>query len=374
VLERLPSIPSLGGAAHQVLTFVVMPCLDEVHYVEAAIRSLLQPARNGFPAARIVVVDNGSTDGSVELVEQLGREQPGRIHLVSENRRGYVPPRRRGVEHVEWLAASLNVAPHDVLVLQADADTVYKEGYVAAMQVASASTRGAMFEGATSRPPAFLREHPDYVAAERLVDAGMEALEIADQDDVVVDDKICGYWLEDYLRWGGLFEEWTAVGDPIHAETTRLFIRARLKEGATKVRVNPAGALPSPRRIIEDAGYQFATLGFPRERSWACVLTARRRANDVDSFARGVIRGSEPDAVNLRQAHLMALFRYLPAIIMRAGDTDRDRLHAPDILSALDLLPVRTAGELEAWPSLAIMDVFGLIDEHIGLFQRPEGL
>ncbi len=374
MLERLPRITRAGGAARRVLTFVVMPCLDEVHYVGAAIRSLLQPARDGFPAALIVVVDNGSTDGSGELVEQLRREHPGRIQLVSELRRGYVPPRRRGVEHVEQFAASLGVAPHDVLVLQADADTVYKEGYVAAMQVASASTRGAMFEGATSRPPAFVREHPDYVAAERFVDLEMEALEIADQDDVVVDDKICGYWLEDYLRWGGLFDEWTTAGDPIHAETTRLFIRARLKEGATKVRVNPAGAFPSPRRIVEDPRYQFATLGFPRERSWARALTAGRDAIDVDSFARGVIRGFEPDAVNLRQAHLIALFRYLPAIIMRAGDTDRDRPHAPDILSAFGLLPVRTAGELEARPSLAIMDVFGLIDEHIGLFERPEGV
>lgn len=52
----------------------------------------------------------------------------------------------------------------------------------------------------------------------------------------------------------------------------------------------------------------------------------------------------------------------------------RDRPHAPDILSAFGLLPVRTAGELEARPSLAIMDVFGLIDEHIGLFERPEGV
>lgn len=351
-----------------MLTFVVMPCLDEAEYVTDAIESLLQQANDGLPEAHIIVVDNGSTDGTQGILEDARLRHRSRIHLVCEARRGYVPPRRRGVELAEEIAASLDVTPHDVLVLQADADTIYRRGYVAAMRKAAIPNRGAMFEGATSRPLPFELDHATYVAAERLVDEGIEGREAADDDDVVVDDKVCGYWLDDYLRWGGLFEELTEAGDPIHAETTRLFIRARLLVGTSKIRVNPAGAFPSRRRIVEDPRYHFATLGFPREGAWAADHSDLWHPVDIDVFAQNVIEGRERDAVALRRAHLIALFRYLPALVIEAGNPDLAVQLDDDISSALRLMTRRTAGELIARPSLAIMDVLGLIDQHPNLF------
>lgn len=81
-----------------------------------------------------------------------------------------------------------------------------------------------------------------------------------------------------------------------------------------------------------------------------------------------MIEGRERDAVALRRAHLIALFRYLPALVIEAGNPDLAVQLDDDISSALRLMTRRTAGELIARPSLAIMDVLGLIDQHPNLF------
>ena len=345
-----------------MLTFVVMPCLNEAEFVGAAVASLVGAAGGGAPEARVVIVDNGSTDGTLAVLDRMRADAPETITVVHEPIRGFVPPRRRGVVAVAQLAREAGIDQRDVLVLQADADTVYRPGYVAAMNAAAVGAEGAMIEGACRRPPGFECEHPGYVAAERLVDAAVEPFEASDADDVVVDDKVCAYRLSDYVRWGGLFEEFTRLGDKVHAETTRMFIRARLSEGAPKLRVNPAGAMPSRRRTIEDPRYQFSTIGFPRESSWAAAQSRRWPRVDVDAFARSVLLGREDEAVRLRIAHLLALFRVLPALVLRAAGKRADLLEQEDVVSALGLLPTRSASEVAASPATAVMDALLLVD------------
>lgn len=348
-----------------MLTFVVMPCLNEADLVGNAVASLVDSAGGGACEVHVVVVDNGSVDGTLEVLDRMRAEAPRTISVVHEPMRGFVPPRRRGVAVVAELARRAGVDQRDVLVLQADADTVYRPGYVAAMHAAAVGAEGAMMEGACRRPPSFESDHPEYVAAERLVDSAVEMLEASDRDDVVMDDKVCAYRLSDYVRWGGLFEEVTPGGDQIHAETTRMFIRARLSEGAPKLRVNPAGALPSRRRTIEDPRYQFSTLGFPRETSWASAQAKRWPRTDVDAFARSVLLGGEEEAVRMRIAHLLALFRMLPAIVLRAAGEHADLLEQEDVVSALSMLPVRSSEELVANPATAVMDALSLVDAHL---------
>jgi glycosyltransferase involved in cell wall biosynthesis len=351
-----------------VLTFAVVPCLNEEVLVSGTIESLLQPAEDGGQLVA-VVVDNGSTDGTPKVLDELCARHPGLLHIVREERRGYVPARRAGVERVSQIVASLHAEPINVLILQADADTVYLPGYAAAMRRAAVDTQGVMLEGSIGRPPEFIAAHPAYVAAERMVDEAIEPLEASDEEDVVVDDKVCAYRLSDYLRWGGLFEEQTEGGDPVHAETTRLFIRARLTEGARKVRVNPAGARPSRRRAIENPRYHFATLGFPRERAWALRNVGIGHAADIDAFASDVLAGGEQEVVRLRAAHLLTLFRYLPALVARA----QGRSGGPqddDLAAALDAVPAHGREKLVTRPALAITDALGLIDSHPELFRQ----
>lgn len=351
-----------------MLTVAVMPCLNEADVVRDAIGSLLQPIGEDGCETIVIVVDNGSSDGTLDVLADISRSHPGRLRIEAEGERGYVPPRRRGVAVAAQLASEMGVAERDVLVLQADADTVYRSGYATAMSRAASQAEGVILEGSIRRPPAFELEHPLYVEAERTVDAAIEPLEAADEDDVVVDDKVCAYRLSDYMAWGGLFEEWSDAGDAIHAETTRMFVRARLRHGVSKVRVNPAGAFPSRRRVFENARYHFATLGFPRERTWGDRLKRGWSPLGVDAFARAVLDGGEEMAVRLRACHLLALFRFLPAVILDATATDAPLLNEPDVAAALTVIPRRGATILAEQPALAILDVLGLIDTRPDLF------
>lgn len=354
-----------------MLTYVVMPCLDEAELIEGAIASLGFTTGAAPSDAHFIAVDNGSSDGTLEILGRLRDRDPSRIHLFHEHERGFVPPRRRGVAGARELAGTAGADPTAVLVLQADADTIYKAGYVAAMQ--AAVHRGVMLEGATRRPPDFEAAHPSYVAAERLVDEKVEPLQAEDEDEVVVDDKVCGFLLADYIVWGGLFEEIGPTGDRIHAETTRMFIRAKLRHAARKIRVNPAGAASSRRRVADDPWLHYATVGFPREASWlrSREQEARSTDSDIDAFAELVLRGGEPDAVRLRRAHQLTLFRYLPALIDSLRPQSND-LEAPgDVAAVLAALPPRSADEVATSPSLALMDVLSIIDVQPDLLTGP---
>ena len=67
------------------LISVVMPCHNAVSYVEEAVKSVLGQS---YPRVELVVVDDGSTDGSTETLQRLASENPERITLVYQNRSG----------------------------------------------------------------------------------------------------------------------------------------------------------------------------------------------------------------------------------------------------------------------------------------------
>ncbi|WP_294235187.1 glycosyltransferase [uncultured Sphingomonas sp.] len=353
-----------------MLTVAVMPCLDEAADVRDTIASLgFLEAAPPVPDAHLVVVDNGSTDGTLDILERICARSPSSVHVVTEVERGYVPPRTRGVREAMRLASILGVDADETLILQVDADTIYRTGYVATMRRAAAAGHGVLLEGSTKPPPGFAERHPEYVAAQRLVDDQVEWLDARDEDEVVLDDKVCGYRLSDYLEWGGLFPEECSTGDAIHAETTRMFIRARLRCGARKIRVNPAGAIPSRRRIIEDPSLQYATAGFPREASW---IAQRRRAgevpSDIDTFARRVVEGRESEAVRLRIAHQLVLFRHLPALVAVVDGMVNISDLPIDVQRVLRASAIPSRMQMSERPGEVITALLGLIDSAPEIF------
>lgn len=372
MLPPLHGLARASDANRKVLTFVVMPCLNEAVLIARTLASLgFSANKEAPPDTHLVVVDNGSSDGTIEILQQIRSDASAPVHILSEPLRGYVPPRRKGVEAAEALSQTIGADPSSVLILQADADTSYQSGYVAAMQLAVAPHAGIILEGATRHPFGFNEVHQKYIAAERLVDDVTESFDAEDEHEVVVDDKVCGYRLSDYLLWGGLFEEMTAAGDHIHAETTRMYIRAKLRHGTRKIRINAAGAASSRRKVFENPWLHYSTVGFPREekwvREWITKRSDDRRASDVDQFAMLALDGKEPDAVFLRRAHQLALFRYLPALV-RSAAGNTTSMPPEDVAAVLAALPPKSLEDFSQAPGQAIFELLTLIDTYPKLF------
>jgi glycosyltransferase involved in cell wall biosynthesis len=102
------SAPQGQTAPHRPLVSVVMPCLNE----EAAIGACIQKIQETFAKAgivgEIVVCDNGSSDRSIEIAEQMG------ARVVHQPLRGY------GNAYIKGFASALG----DYLIM-GDADDTY---------------------------------------------------------------------------------------------------------------------------------------------------------------------------------------------------------------------------------------------------------
>lgn len=89
---------------------VVVPAYNEAVGIEATVRSLLASSYDG--PLEVVVVDDGSTDGTADLVEALGLE-------------GVTVVRQANTGKAGALATGTRVAAHDLLVML-DGDTVFE--------------------------------------------------------------------------------------------------------------------------------------------------------------------------------------------------------------------------------------------------------
>ncbi len=106
--------PALGGFAPPVS--IIVPAFNEAVGIEASILSL---AASVYPDFEIIVVDDGSTDGTADIVRRLGVAQ---VTVVRQANAGKPAALNTGIAH----------ARHDILVT-VDGDTVFEPGTLAAL-------------------------------------------------------------------------------------------------------------------------------------------------------------------------------------------------------------------------------------------------
>jgi glycosyltransferase involved in cell wall biosynthesis len=344
---------------------IILPCLNEEEVLVGTCRSLGFGMRGEgqIPKTILFIVDNGSADETLAAAREIrDTSLPDTVLLATEPERGYVPPRHTGNMLAKGFAEANGLNPSEVLILQADADTLYGEGYIEEMRrAAAAAGPNMLLEAAAEHPPGFKNSFPDYIR--RLAETDervLSRLKLSDADDLICTDAVCAYRLGDYFVWGGHLREYRDDGEEIHAETTRLRIRSLARQ-AGKMRVEHAVAHPSERKTLLRPAEEFATAGFPRDAAWRAAWERHYLGpQTVWEFGAAHDR-AVAEAIRLRERHLLALFGLLPLHVARA-------LESPLPLADLALreiaasLPARDAGALTHRPGLFITDVLNVVD------------
>ena len=129
-----------AAAGEQFELSIVMPCLNERETVGVCVRKALASLRDAGIFGEVIIGDNGSTDGSVEIAESEG----ARVIHVAE--KGYGSALKGGI-----------LAARGEYVLMADSDDSYDFGHVMRflelLRVGSDLVMGNRFREALPRMP-----------------------------------------------------------------------------------------------------------------------------------------------------------------------------------------------------------------------------
>jgi hypothetical protein len=287
--------------------------------------------------------------------EVLRQSPQNTVAIVKVAERGYVPARRAGNQFLINSIASGPDPGRPVFVIQVDADTEYASDYIESMRKAiTGAAPNTMVEGCIQPPATFVKENSSFQLLSDLTDRSVSNLLVDESDDVIIDDKVSGYLLADYVRWGGHRREFTQAGEEIHAETSRLFIAGKAS-GSKKRRVDEAIAYPSRRKTLDDPVGEFSTIGFPcdrRQRSgrFGIPRLLCRHAGDIVT----IDRNSLFRIVRIRQSFLITLFGILPFLVSRSLDTERHSAIHPVLVELLKTAPILSLTELQLKPGMCI--------------------
>jgi len=349
-------------------TVVVIPCLNEQDVLADACKSLGFGLGKQFEMTNkfLFIVDNGSTDGTLDIAKEIQYNSPcDMVFIGHEVERGYIPPRHKGNLLAKELAKSFGWKDEDVFILQADADTMYSVGYLDAMRSASyLQGPGVLIESCSEYPPTFVKAYPRYIEACGIADQPFAKWFNDNMYDVVVDDKTCGYRLQDYLDWGGHVREYDLDGEEIYAETTRLYIRA-IAAGARRFRLETATAYHSIRKVLENPLLELATTGFPRAVSWKTKWLENHKAtNTITEICANLEHPEVQRAINIRRRHTIALFGVLPLHIAQTLNEDLVSRFPEFIKKLASMLPKRNQLTLSSHPGAFLTDVLYQLDQY----------
>ena len=106
---------------------VVIPTFNERDSLPHLIRQLMN-----VPGVRVLVVDDGSPDGTGEIADQLAVTFPGRVDVMHRGRRGGL-----GSAYIEGMQRALTFQTD--LIAQMDADLSHDVRYLPALIAATAT-------------------------------------------------------------------------------------------------------------------------------------------------------------------------------------------------------------------------------------------
>src|SRR5262249_15626438 len=88
--ERRPAPPprealALSPVRVAGLASVILPAYNHAAYIEEAVRSVLAQT---WPDVELIVVDDGSTDGTLERARELAAQYPQRMRVIAQANQG----------------------------------------------------------------------------------------------------------------------------------------------------------------------------------------------------------------------------------------------------------------------------------------------
>lgn len=347
---------------------IVIPCFNEEKVLETTCHTL------GFGKGEkltptdviLVIVDNNSSDATRFIAKKVqAKSTKNSVYIISEKKQGFVPARHSGNLFVKKIAQARKWVLAEVLILQADADTHYGVNYIDCLRTIAKTTEGnVLFEACVTYPLLFQANYPRFIDLCTEIDnkfMGSFSSELS--DDIIIDDKVAGYWLCDYFNWGGHKCEYNQFGEEIYAETTRMFMTAMAK-GAKKIIVEDTIAFHSPRKVLENPALHIATAGFPRETAWKNKWNVGgNRSLSLPDFFSGSEDLVVKNAIETRKKHLIALFYLLPLHINNVLKKNYKLPIKDKIIDfVMPIIPKRGIDDLLYRPSLFIIDVFSIIE------------
>lgn len=85
----------MNQAAYPLIS-VIMPCYNAAAFVEEAVNCVMNQT---YPDVELIVVDDGSTDGSVDILQGLAARYAPRIRLFFQDWQGPYPARNLALKH-----------------------------------------------------------------------------------------------------------------------------------------------------------------------------------------------------------------------------------------------------------------------------------